>query len=444
MALARLRLIYSPFNWVVKLYGLVGPWIHPVGDARDHLITHSLVLFIGAQFGNICNMLFQVAMARMLGDAEYGALFATLSALMMLSMPLGALGGAVTHFTAIFVSREEQEKISAMMVAIAKDLLLPALLLVVMVVLFRQELVGAFKLDSPTPVYLAAATIVVMLAGTIAGGVLTGLQAFEWVAMIGNGWTLLRLVLGVILVFLGLGATGGLTANMVGMLTSAVLSLAVSISFLGRRVTAVGRPAGIYSYMGGYMATVTAFGILSSADILLVKYYFSPQQAGEFSKAAMWARMAYFLPGPVCSAMFPKVTSVGESSRASNRTLVKAMVLTALIGGCIGLVCVVFPGLLLRILDKDVHPGQASLLRAMSLALAPLTLVMVLMNYELAQRRFRIMVPLYLCAAGYLLGVMRWHQTMLQVVYVLGAMSTAALGLSLISIRIRKHVRGVS
>lgn len=51
-------------------------------------------------------------------------------------------------------------------------------------------------------------------------------------------------------------------------------------------------------------------------------------------------------------------------------------------------------------------------------------------NYELAQRRFRIMIPLSLCAAGYLLGVMRWHETPLQVVGVLGAMSVAALGLS--------------
>ena len=78
----------------------------------------------------------------------------------------------------------------------------------------------------------------------------------------------------------------------------------------------------------------------------------------------------------------------------------------------------------------------------MALALAPLTLVMVLMNYELAQRRFGIMIPLTLSAAGYLLGVMRWHQTMLQVVAVLGAMTMVALGLSLLFIRTRRPARG--
>lgn len=80
----------------------------------------------------------------------------------------------------------------------------------------------------------------------------------------------------------------------------------------------------------------------------------------------------------------------------------------------------------------------------MALALAPLTLLTVLMNYELAQRRFRIMIPLYLCAGGYVLGVMRWHETLFQVVGVLGAMSVAALSLSLVVVKSRRAQKGNS
>jgi len=166
---------------------------------------------------------------------------------------------------------------------------------------------------------------------------------------------------------------------------------------------------------------------LSGADLLLVKYYFSPEQAGVFSKAAMVARMVFFLPGPVCSAMFPKVTSGGESSTATTRTLYKAMIVTGLIVASMGLVFLAFPGFILKILVKEAQPGQIEILRGMVLALTPLTMVMVLLNYELAQRRFRIMIPLFICAAGYLLGVANWHETLLQVVSALGAASVAAL-----------------
>ena len=433
MALVRLRLIYSPFKWVVDFYDQVlGPWIHPVGVVRDHLLTHSLVIFIGAQFGNICNLSFQVIMARMLGNAEYGVLSAILGALMMFGVPLGALGGGVTHFTAIFIARDERGKIKDMMAALARDLLIPVMLLVIVALLARQELMAAFKIDSPVPIYLAIGTAVVGLFGAIPGGVLAGMQAFKWGALISNGASVLRLIAGFSLAFLGLGAVGGLTAHALGIVVSVLLSLVICGVLLGRARISLERPAGIYAYIGGYMAAFTAYGVLSGADLLLVKYYYSPEQAGVFSKAAMVARMVFFLPGPVCSAMFPKVTSAGESTGATRRTLFKAMVVTGLIVASMALVCMVFPGFLLRLLVKEAQPGQIEILRGMVLALAPLTLVMVLLNYELAQRRFRIMIPLSLCAVGYLIGVMRWHETPLQVVGMLGAMSVLALGLSLI------------
>lgn len=428
MALVRLRLIYSPFKWVVDFYHQVlGPWIHPVGEVRDHLLTHTLIIFIGAQFSNICNLLFQVTMARMLGNAEYGVLSAILGALMMLGMPLAALGGGVTHFTALFVARDEREKIKAMMAALARDLLIPALLLVMVALLARQELMEAFKIHSPVPIYLAIGAAVVGLLGAIPGGVLAGMQAFKWGALIGNGAAVLRLIAGFSLALVGLGAAGGLTAHALGILLSVVLSLVICGSLLGRTKVTLERPAGIYAYMGGYMAAFTAYGVLSGADLLLVKYYFTPEEAGIFSKAAMVARMVFFLPGPVCSAMFPKVTSSGESSGATRRTLYKAMVVTGLIVASMGVVFMIFPGLMLKILVKEAQPGQIEILRGMVLALTPLTLVMVLLNYELAQRRFGIMIPLFICAAGYLVGVAHWHETPLQVVAVLGAAGVSAL-----------------
>jgi O-antigen/teichoic acid export membrane protein len=346
---------------------------------------------------------------------------------MMLGMPLAALGGGVTHFTALFIAREEREKISTMMAALTRDLLIPALLLVMIALLARRELMAAFKIDSPVPIYLAIGAAVVGLLGAIPSGVLAGMQAFKWGALISNGAAVLRLIAGFSLALLGLGAAGGLTAHMLGMVVSVALSLVICGSLLGRARVSLERPAGIYAYMGGYMAAFTAYGVLSGADLLLVKYYFSPEQAGIFSKAAMVARMVFFLPGPVCSAMFPKVTSSGESSGATRRTLYKAMVVTGLIVASMGLVFMVFPGVILKVLVKEAQPGQIEILRGMVLALTPLTLVMVLLSFELAQRRFRIMVPLFISAAGYLLGVMRWHETPLQVVAVLGVAGVSAL-----------------
>ncbi|MEI8351844.1 MAG: glycosyltransferase [bacterium] len=427
LALTRLRLIYSPFRPVVRFYDrFLGPWLHPQGVESDHLVTHSLMLLIGGQFGNICNMMFQIYMVRALSNADYGVLSALLGALMLMGTPLGALSGTVTHFTSLMMGRKEQGKVKAMMSAMGRDLVLPAVLGVGAVLLWRQELMEAFKLGSPGPLVVVAATMVVMLLGAVPGGAMVGMQAFEWLAFINTGVPVLRLLAGMGLVVMGLGASGALAAHGLGLLATMLFSILVCGSVLGRGREVAERPAGVYSYMSGYMAAYVAFGVLSSADVLFVKYYFSGEQAGVFAKAAMVARIIFFLPGPVAAVMFPKVTSAGESSAANRRTLNKAMVVSGVIVAAVSAICLAFPGLMLRVLAHEAQPGQVEILRGMVLALIPFNFVSIMLNYELAQRRFKIMIPLVLCAAGYWLGVMRWHETLLQVVGVLGAASLSA------------------
>jgi glycosyltransferase involved in cell wall biosynthesis/O-antigen/teichoic acid export membrane protein len=432
LALARLRLIYSPFNWVVSFYNrFLGPWIHPAGEVRDYLLTHSLMLFIGAQFGNVCNLLFQVAMMRMMNPGDYGVLSAILGVLMVVGMPLGALGGAITHYTAHFMARQERDKIKALMLGVGRDLLIPSVLAILAAMMWQREFMEFLRLDSVLPVYFAVLIVVIGFFAAVPAAVLTGAQAFEWTATIGNSWALIRAVTGVLLVWAGFGVAGGLSAHLVGVLLGGVFALLICSSMLGQARPRVERPAGFYGYMGRYMFAFAAYGVLSNADVVLVKHYFQADQAGLFAKAAMVARIIFFLPTPVAGAMFPKVTSAGESSQANRRTLFKALVLAGSIVGAVGMVCLAAPGLILRVLAGSVQPGQVEVVRGMVVALAPLTLVFLLLNYELAQRRFRITLPLVLCASGYLAGVMRWHETPMQIVTVLGVASLSALALSL-------------
>jgi len=432
LALIRLRLLYSPFRWVVGLYGrFLGPLIHPVGEVRDYLLTHSLMLFVGAQFGNVCNMLFQIAMMRMMTDGDYGALSALLALLTCIGMPLGALSGTVTHFSSHLMARQARDEIKAMILGVGRDLLIPAALTVLAVLVWRRDLMGSLQLDSPWPLYVTTAIIVTTFFAALPGAVLGGVQAFGWAAIIGNSGSVLRLVVGLLLVLAGLGTVGALTAHWVGMAAGSVFALAVVLSLLGRGWPRPQRPEGVYAYLGRYMLAFTACGVLSNADVILVKHYFSAEQAGLFAKAATVARIAFFLPGPVATAMFPKVTSTGESSRASRKTLFKALFFSGLIFGAVGVVCLAAPGLILRAMSGGVQPGQAAIVRGMVVALAPLTLVNLLVTYELAQRRFGIAIPLVLCGVAYLAGAMRWHETPMQIVTVLGVCSVVCLAATL-------------
>ena len=72
---------------------------------------------------------------------------------------------------------------------------------------------------------------------------------------------------------------------------------------------------------------------------------------------------------------------------------------------------------------SDPLPQQINLVRAVIWVMAPMALTFLLVNFEMAQYRFVMIIPLAVFACIYLAGVAIWHQTIMQVVTVLGVVS---------------------
>ncbi|MCG2659142.1 MAG: hypothetical protein L6437_02715, partial [Kiritimatiellae bacterium] len=186
---------------------------------------------------------------------------------------------------------------------------------------------------------------------------------------------------------------------------------------------------GTYAYLGHTLMVLACFAFLMNADMLIVKHYFSPDQSGFYARAATIGRTIIFLPTPIAVALFPKTVSDGAASAQHNRLLWKALFYTAIIIFPAALVCALFPQLPLGVLYRDWQPGAAMcrLVRCTIWAMSPLSLAFIIMNFELSQNRFRIILPLILCVAGYLIGVALWHASVLQIVAVLAAVSVLVL-----------------
>jgi O-antigen/teichoic acid export membrane protein len=221
----------------------------------------------------------------------------------------------------------------------------------------------------------------------------------------------------------------------------AAIVFAVLWRRLGDSPVAHERVQGIYAYFLKSMGAWAAYGVLSTADVILARHYFTAADAGSFAKAAMVARVVFFLPQPIAGAMFPKVVSSGAASRASGRMLGKAVGLVALITVAAVGFCSLFPTWVLRVVAHVDDPALAPVMVAMAWALAPVSVIAILVNYEMAQRRFLVTVPLVLCAAGYVGTVARWHQSMLQIPAVLGGFAVLALILTVLCLPWREMRR---
>ena len=280
-------------------------------------------------------------------------------------------------------------------------------------------------------------------------GLLQGMQSFGWLAWAPQAWGATRLILGAAFT-LGVSATAFAAVAAQGIGVLAVLGLcgwaAVRMRLpLGR---AGARPQETYRYLGASLVCLAGYAMLMNLDTLLAKHYFGAEAAGVFAKAATIARTAVFLPVPIAAALFPKVTSTGDMPEGSWRLLGRAMGFPGLLIAGVAGGCLLWPQLPWRILYGPV-PAEAAAeaagwTRAMVLAMSPLALAYLLLNFETAQRRFVWCAGLVPCALAYVGGVALFHGRPSQIALVLGLCNLGAAGLLLAGVirRRRRPVRG--
>ena len=401
---------------------------------RDGLLKHSLILLAATQVGNVANMLFHVVMGRQLPPAEYGVLSAMLGIILIIATPMDALRNAMAHYTALLVQSGRVSAVPPLVCRWCRNLAIPALLVLVGGILSSSWIAAFFHLEDRTPVVLMCFVLAGSLLTPILIGALQGLQSFLWMAAAQHIWGVIRLVAGALFVrFIAASADWGLMGQMLGV----CISLVVGIWGLRWNIRGPSggeeRVQGVTHYFIQSLLILAGFAVLMNADVVIVKHFFpDATEAGFFARAATIGRTMIFLTMPIALAMFPKVTSVGTTDAHNWKTLISAVLYVAVIQVAAAVVCAVFAWVPLWILYNDRTPTSEMirLVRWVVCAMTPMGLTYLLMNFQMAQRRFKPAYFLLACAAGYILGVMRFHETVWQVVVVLGIVSTlSAVGL---------------
>ena len=182
------------------------------------------------------------------------------------------------------------------------------------------------------------------------------------------------------------------------------------------------------AYFVKSLLVLAGYAVLANADICIVKHYFSPYEAGLFARGATIARAIVFLTMPITIAMFPKVVSAGSVSENTRKLFVRAIGYAAglILAACVG--CTLLAGPIWFFFVGE-WPSDASLglLRMILWAMAPLGLTYLMLNFEMAQRRFQWLWMVIVCALAYVGSVIIWHDTVTQVVTVMAVVNVATL-----------------
>lgn len=407
-----------------------------LGRDESGLYRHGILLVAGTFIGAVFNAGFHMVVGRtqVLSNGEYGSLVAMLGIILVVSTPMLALQNTLAHFTAELVKDGRRGEARGLFWHWVYRFAALSAAIIAGAVVFRAPLAAFWGGIDPRLIVLAFAVLAASLWMSLFYGLLQGMQSFAWLAWAPQAWGAIRLVLGgVFTIFISATALAALAAQGLGVLAVLALSLwAVRTLGLPRERAAV-RPRETYRYFGSAFICLTGYAMLMNLDTVLAKHYFGAEAVGLFAKAATIARIAVFLPVPIATVLFPKVTSTGDLTDESWGLLGRALAFAGLLIVAVAGVCLLWPQLPWTILygagSAADAASAAALTRAMVLAMAPLALAYLLLNFEMAQRRFSWCYALVPCGVAYVGLVARFHAHPLQIAAALGAANLLAAGL---------------
>ena len=393
---------------------------------NNRLIKTGIYLFIASLAGNVSAYFFQFYMSRKLSVADFGMLNSLLSLSAIISVPAGTVLVVMARYVSKFNALRAIGKIKYLFYNAYIKLLLAGMLGVGIFVSLSGYLCDYLNINTRFPLILIGISLLISLLLPINMGILQGLQKFGYLGLSGILSGVLRLACGVLLISRGLGVNGAIVAGIIPSLVMLFITF-YPIRFLFNK--AVHNDNERYTkeillYSLPVTLSALCFTGLFNIDLVLVKHFFSPEDAGNYAAVAILGRSIFYLPGAIILAMFPMVSESHTLNKDTYGLLNKALLFTLLLSG-VGLVLFfVFPSQLMGLLMGKKFIATAPLLRVFGLAMLPFALLNIVINFNLAKHSTKFV---YTLVFGCLLEVFLmylYHNTLMHVLYIMGGSGT--------------------
>jgi len=413
-----------------------------MGDTRK-LISSSAIIFVGTIVGSVFSYLFNMLMGRYLGPKQYGEMTALMSLLMIITVAGGAILTITMRYSSELYTDGKSRALKKLLAVFTKYVYFISFGILLICLALSKPIANYFSISNLIPVFIAFASLIFGLVMAVNKGFLQGAQRFTAVSAIGVLEMALRLVSGIILVKLGFQVSGALAAIVLATAASYFITFwpvrgafaslkqdrtAKNYLFDRREILRYSWPAFISSVL---------LVIAINLDIILVKHYFSPQDAGVYAAISTIAKIILYVTAPVVTVMFPMV-SERTTKGDKHYSIFLFSLLFVLVGALLVLgLYVIAPAKVIILLYGQQYVNFFYLLPEIGMAFLLYSLINLLANYYLVIKNFTF---LWFFLASLILAVTTisiWHPSILVVVRIIivtfALLFTAMFGYYLVS-----------
>ncbi len=353
------------------------------------LMSGSMIMIAGSMGANVINYFYHLVMGRILGPSDYGVLASLYSILYVTSIVPISTSVAIVKF--ISAAKSDSERIGIFQkleYVILRISIVSSLLLLV----FSPFIASFLHIDN----LLNTAIVAPMLFFTL----LTLLnQATSQATLNFIGYvipniiiSILKLALGVLLIFLSWKVFGAMVAILIGMVAAYFISKNYVKKFTSKKSKYDFDLKPFFIYSAPALIQALAFTSFFTVDLILVKHFFPPYEAGIYASLSTLGKIIYFAAQPITAVMFPIVTGKHARKEKYLHVLASAILLTSVI--CFGIVGIYAIGPKLAVgtlFGSKFLEAQANLVW-MGMFISFYTIAYILINYFMSIGKTKIVL----------------------------------------------------
>lgn len=356
--------------------------------------------------------------ARTLGPSVSADFFAVIALVALCQVALGPINGTVARFSAAYAG--EYGKVRTLCREVAKRVALFGLVGLAVAWLAMGSVAGVLKLGSSWPLTIACAMLYLTLILSVARGCLRGLQRFGQYNINIVFEALVRLVGGVaILSVVAADAAAALLGYLLALAAVLVLSWVQLRRIWGRYEPRPVDGGAVRRFtIPMFLMMFTAAG-MQNIDMLFVKHFFDPMEAGVYGAAFKLAGAIGVLVTAFNTQLLPLITSLHERGRSVVVPLVRLCGYFSLLALLpLTLFWYWSAPVMLLLYDRAFEAG-APLLFGLTAARVLGYLALMIASAGAAMNRFRFLYVYVPALAIQVVGLAVWHTTPATVINVL-------------------------
>lgn len=400
-----------------------------LGILNHELISGSFYVLVGTTLSSLLAFFLNLFFARTLTYQDYGVFASLMSLITLFTIPAQSLSSIIVRYATSFFARNEFDRAGALYIRSFKYLIIGGVLFNIVFMLFSPLISDFLKINQLGLLFLVGISVAIFYIATLNLAFIQSLLKFKLLGFIFLIAGVGKLAGGVILVLLGFSVYGAIFATFIFSFLDFIFSLYPLKKVIKNARNSVGigiKAFSSYAIPAG--VAVISLSSFISTDVLLVKHFFSPTDAGLYGGLSLIGKVIFYFTGPIAIAMFPLIVKRHELKEKFNNLFYLSIFLVLIPSVVITLFYFIFPQFTIQLfLGGRQYLSMGPFLGLFGIFLTIFSLNNVFVSFFLSIKRTTVSIITLLMAVLQIFFIYIFHSDFYQIIYVSIATSVMLL-----------------